>query len=167
MDNLPDEVDAEPVRSLNHAYGAGFIDRQEFVAGVQEFTGQDPPLTEDVVGVAKNVVLLEYIRDLRHRGLKIGLLSNIASNWIRDTLLSPEEQALFDEMVLSYEVGMVKPDPRIFRLVCDRLGVEPAESIMIDDMERYCAAAEDEGMSAVVYRDFKQAKQEIESILNR
>lgn len=145
----------------------GFISYEAFISELAKLTGR--PVTEISNALrhelAKNKPLLEYIRGLRGRGLKIGLLSNIASNWIRDTFLTTEEQALFDEMVLSYEVGMVKPDPRIFHLVCEKLGVETSEAIMIDDIDRYCAAAEAEGMKSVVYIDFLQAKREIESYL--
>lgn len=165
VDDLPEGVDADAARSLNQAFGAGFISREEFFAEIRALTGQLPPLTEDIGEMTKNTALLEYVRELRGRGLKIGLLSNIASNWIRDTFLTAEEQALFDEMVLSFEVGMVKPDPRIFRLVCEKLRVAPAEAIMVDDIDRYCAVAEAEGMKVVVYDSLKQTKQEIEKLL--
>src|SRR5690606_31310012 len=97
---------------------------------------------------------------------KIGLLSNIATPWITDTFLTPEEQQLFDAMVFSYEVGMTKPDPRIFALTCKRLGVNPNQAVMVDDIERYCEAAKMEGMKAVVYKDFKQCKRDLEEILS-
>jgi putative hydrolase of the HAD superfamily len=167
IDTLPDGVDEEAASEINRAYDAGMIDKIEFLKRVEEVTGKEPHVLEEFQGeVTKNITLLDYIRELRNKGYKIGLLSNIASNWIRDSLLSEKEQALFDEMTLSFEVGMAKPDPRIFMLVCDRLRVSPHEAVFIDDVDRYCEAAKAEGLRAVVYADFKQMKSELERILN-
>lgn len=164
---LPDTIDVEEARSLNRAYDSGIISKEDFLAGVKEVTGQEPRQVEMLLGaeIVKNTALLDYIRELRERGYKIGLLSNIATNWIRDSLLSVEEQKLFDTMVMSFEVGMVKPDPRIFALACERLGVEPEDSVMIDDIDRFCEAARGGGLHAIQYKDFKQLQPELEKLL--
>jgi len=166
VDALPKGVDVNEARSLNQSFGAGYISREEFFAGVEAITGRTPPLTEDGSEIVKNIPLLGYIGDLRSRGQKIGLLSNIGSSWITETFLSSDEQKLFDEMVLSFEVGMVKPDPNIYELMCRRLDIKPEEAVMVDDVDRYCTAAESVGMHTVVYGDFVQAKQELEEILS-
>jgi len=57
---------------------------------------------------------------------------------------------LVDAVVLSFEVGMVKPDPRIFRFVADALGLDPAECLMIGDSPTVDGAAGRAGMSALV-----------------
>ena len=69
----------------------------------------------------KNTELLDYIRTLKPT-YKIGLLSNVSSNWIHTFLTKPELD-LFDDLVLSFEVGMTKHDARIFSLTSGRLGV--------------------------------------------
>lgn len=122
---------------------------------------------EDVFSgkIAKNTALLDYIRELK-QNYKIGMISNIASNWIRDSFLTPEEQGLFDEMIFSYEVGMTKPDRRIFLLACERLRISPEEAVMIDDIESYCEAAHGTGMKAVTYRDLEQLKTELKPLLH-
>src|SRR5262245_23292103 len=113
----------------------------------------------------KNTELLEYIAQLRSRGLKIGLLSNLISNWVREKLLTVEEQELFDEMIFSYEVGIMKPDPRIFMLTCERLRVGPHEVIMVDDTERHLQVAKLEGWNTILYQDINQMKTEINKLL--
>jgi len=169
LDNLPAGTDTTEARRLNHAYDAGLISLQDFLEGVQKATGQKPTRVEELLEgtgeVVKNTRLLEYITQLRGRGYKIGMISNIATNWIRDTFLSAEEQALFDHMLFSYELGLTKPDPRIYRLACERLGVEPEEAIFIDDIDRYCAAAEAEGLGAIIYTDFGTVQSQLESLL--
>lgn len=164
--NLPSEV-REQARQLNHAYGGGFITRQEFIEQVAEVTAR--PMQTVLASITgdstKNQTLLDYIKQLK-QDYKIGLISNIGNNWICDSFLNTEEQALFDEMILSYQVGTTKPDPRIYQIACEKLGVEPAEVIFIDDIETYCQAAEAQGMKAVVYHDFNQTKQAIDRFVS-
>lgn len=156
----------EQAHELNRAYGGGFISKSEFLKAVEGLTGRIPQDIDDMLDneTAKNTELLAYIAELKPN-YKIGLLSNIASNWIRDHFLSQEEQNLFDDFVFSYEVRMTKPDRRMFNLAAERLGVRPEECILIDDVERYCEAAKELGMYFVQYQDFAQAKSGIEKIL--
>lgn len=167
LDTLPPEVDTEAARDLNRAYNAGLINMSEFTRRIQEITGEASHEPENLLKeeTAKNVALLRYIKELKPH-YKIGLLSNIASNWIRDTFLTLEEQELFDTMVFSYEVGMTKPDPRMFTMVVERLRITPQEAIMIDDIDSYVEAAKAEGMQGIVYQDFEQMKRDLESLLN-
>jgi HAD superfamily hydrolase (TIGR01509 family) len=164
---LPDSVDLEEVRSVHRAYTAGIISKKECDDRIHELTGQSFREAEDlgVDEIAKNTVLLDYIRELRGKSYDIGLLSNIATPWITDSFLTADEQELFDEMILSFEVGITKPDPRIFMLACERLRVGPHEAVLVDDIDRYCAAARAEGLHAIQYQDFKQMKYELEIIL--
>lgn len=167
IDSLPPEADVEAARELNRAYDAGLISREVFLENVEYVTGSRPQEVEKLLSseVTKNTALLAYIRDLRPN-YAIGMISNIATNWVRDSFLTPEEQALFDQMIFSYEVGMTKPDPRIYMLICERLRIGPHEAIMVDDIDRYVMAAKAEGLKGVVYKDFSQAKTEIDLLLN-
>jgi epoxide hydrolase-like predicted phosphatase len=151
---------------INHAYDRGEITQPEFIKQVEDLTGKTPGEVERVRNSDgnKNHALLEYISTLKPK-YKIGLLSNIASNWIREVLLTSEEQKMFDDMVFSYEVKMTKPDPAIFRLAAERLGVKPSDCVLIDDIETYCLAARQEGMKAIVYQNFEQTKTEFEKLL--
>jgi epoxide hydrolase-like predicted phosphatase len=155
-------------QELMHSYSAGFIERSEFISSVSKITARPPEFIEQLIGkeTNKNLVILSYIKDLKKKGYKIGLLSNIANNWIRDYFLTKEEQKLFDAMVFSFEAAMTKPDRRIFQLACDKLGVVPEEAILVDDIERYCVAAREIGMQAVWYNDFDRFKTELTKVLS-
>lgn len=168
LDSLPETIDREPARQLNKAYDAGMIDKETFLEQVKEVTGRVPKQIESMLAteVVKNTALLAYIKELK-ADYQIGLLSNVATPWITDSFLTPEEQALFDAMVFSFEVGMTKPDPRIFLLACERLRVAPKEAVLVDDIDRYCEAAKDEGLQAVVYHDLTQLKQDLNGILSQ
>lgn len=50
----------------------------------------------------------------------------------------------------SHEVGLAKPDPAIFLLTCDRLGVEPAETVLVDDVSTNVKSAAAVGLLAVL-----------------
>ena len=59
---------------------------------------------------------------------------------------------LFDDIVVSAEVGMAKPEPEIFRLAADRLGLPPRACVFVDDWDQNVDAARDIGMAAVLHR---------------
>lgn len=156
----------EQADQLNRAYDAGLITLGEFLQHVQELTGHEPAdITARLdVQSGKNTQLLSYIATLKAK-YQIGMLSNIGTNWIRDEFLTEAEQALFDDMVFSFQVHLSKPDPRIFEVAAQRLGVNPGACVLIDDVQQYCNVAKDLGMQAVVYNNFTQMQTELEKIL--
>jgi putative hydrolase of the HAD superfamily len=72
---------------------------------------------------------------------------------------------LFELVVDSAFVGLRKPDPAIYRLTCDRLGVAPERCLFVDDVEPNCAAARELGMTAVLFRSSEQAIAEVREAL--
>jgi putative hydrolase of the HAD superfamily len=156
----------ENARALNRAYDSAHISLDEFLDEIQKLTGWQPELVAKLLDkeTTKNIELLAYIKTLKPK-YKIGLLSNIGTNWIRESFLTQNEQTLFDDMVMSYEVGLAKPNHQIFEIACARLDVEPEEAVFIDDIDRYCQAAEEVGMKAIVYTDLESMKLRLEQIL--
>jgi HAD superfamily hydrolase (TIGR01509 family) len=75
--------------------------------------------------------IAERWQSLRERGLGIGVCSNLALPYGPPLLAALPDRP--DAVILSYEVGVVKPDPAIFRLVCDRLSLKPAEILFVGD----------------------------------
>ncbi|NUP53818.1 MAG: HAD family hydrolase [Catenulispora sp.] len=75
---------------------------------------------------------LETLREAKDRGLATAVISNISFD-IRPHLKLAGLLELLDAVVLSYEVGLIKPDPAIFQLACDELGVDPASAVMVGD----------------------------------
>jgi putative hydrolase of the HAD superfamily len=82
---------------------------------------------------------------------KVSMLSN-ADCTLRRRLEEMRIAHLFDDIVCSAEVGMAKPEAAVFRLAAERLGVEPARCVFVDDWDRNIEAAEGVGMKAVHHR---------------
>jgi putative hydrolase of the HAD superfamily len=93
--------------------------------------------------------MVEAVRQLRSSGLLTGLVSNSWSTAHYDRTLLAE---LFDTVVISAEVRMHKPQPEIYRLAAERLGVEPAACLFVDDLKENCEGAEAVGMTAIRHR---------------
>lgn len=161
---LPESLQ-EPASRLNQQYCRAEISKQAFLQSVAQLTNHSTEEIKQLIDNEsnKNHQLLDYIKTLRHE-YRIGLLSNVASNWIREYLLTPSEQDLFDAFVFSYEVGITKPDKRIFSLACQKLGVKTGEAIMVDDIDHYCVAAREAGMHTIHYVSFEQFRNELQKL---
>jgi epoxide hydrolase-like predicted phosphatase len=101
-------------------------------------------------GMQPDTLMVGAVKELRTAGMLTGLISNSWSTAHYDRQLLAE---LFDTAVISGEVHMHKPQPEIYRLAADRLGVEPARCIFVDDLRENCEGAEAVGMTPVLHRD--------------
>jgi epoxide hydrolase-like predicted phosphatase len=109
-----------------------------------------------------NEKLLNFIREERQNGSKIAVLSNVAQ-YSFNQFFSEEEQAeLFDEVVLSGNEGVSKPDARIFEIACERLGENPENCVFVDDSPENVIVAKNLGMRGIVYADFEEFEKEME-----
>ncbi|BBJ45737.1 hydrolase [Streptomyces antimycoticus] len=82
----------------------------------------------------------EVLGELRRRGVRIAVVSNIGWD-LRPVFRAHGLDPLVDAYVLSYEHGVQKPDPRLFRAACDALGVDPRDAVMVGDDRRADAGA--------------------------
>jgi putative hydrolase of the HAD superfamily len=97
--------------------------------------------------------MVEAVREIRAGGLLTGLISNSWSTAHYNRELLDE---LFDDVVISAEVGLHKPEPEIYRLAAERLEVEPQKCLFVDDLRENCEGAEAVGMTAIPFRDAAQ-----------
>jgi len=94
--------------------------------------------------------MVDAVREIRRGGLLTGLVTNSWSTAHYDGDLLAE---LFDEVVISAEVALHKPEPEIYRQSAERLSVEPADCLFVDDLRENCEGAEAVGMTAILHRD--------------
>jgi len=122
------------------------IDAREMMRRVAEITVPRP-------------AMLAAIARLRAAGLKVAALTN---NWVTEDEGTGALRSFFDVFVESAVVGLRKPDPRIFELVCRELGVAPPETVFLDDIGINLKAARALGMVTIKVDDPDLALGELE-----
>ncbi|HSO96341.1 MAG TPA: HAD-IA family hydrolase [Acidimicrobiia bacterium] len=124
-------------------------------------------LNEIGMGSGPRPEMLAALHQIRAHGLATAALTN---NWSTgdDHQMGthyPEMVALFDVIVESAVEGLRKPDPRIYQLVCDRVGVTPDEAAFLDDLGVNLKAARELGMTTIKVSDPATALAELETVL--
>lgn len=112
-----------------------------------------------------NEQLIEYMRSLRARGYKLAICTNNVREWEQRWRAMLPVDEIFDAIVDSAFVGSRKPEPEIYRLTLDRLGVAASQALFVDDIEGNCQGARDLGITAIRFHDNEQAIGEIEAAL--
>jgi putative hydrolase of the HAD superfamily len=106
-------------------------------------------------GMAPDEAMLDGVRAARRDGVRTALLSN---SWGDATSYDPALlEELFDAWVISSEVGLRKPDPAIYALAAERIGLEPAACVFVDDLPGNLKPARAIGMATVLHRGDAEA----------
>jgi len=131
------------------------VTKEEFTLVPLEFWGGD----------ALDQKLIDYLRSLRPR-YKTALLSNA---W--DDLRQMLEEIwkiddAFDQILISAEIGLVKPDRFIFERIISDLGVKPAEAVLVDDFLYNVEAAKSVGLEAIHFRDPNQTLEDLRKLID-
>jgi putative hydrolase of the HAD superfamily len=113
-------------------------------------------------GMRPSEPMVAAVRDAHAAGIRTGLVSNSwsTSHYDRDLLAD-----LFDAVVISAEVGMHKPQPEIYLLAAERLGLPPSSCVFVDDLRENCAGAEALGMTAILHREPEDSIAQMEAML--
>ncbi len=140
----------------------GEISLEEFLARLGDRSDQsaDEIFAEMKASAKVDHDIVAMIEQL-HDSYKLGLLSNAPSNFIRSLLREDDIERHFDEIIISSEVGMTKPNPEIFQLILGRLQVPASEALFIDDNENHIRASEAIGIKGVVYTNATALKAEL------
>jgi HAD superfamily hydrolase (TIGR01509 family) len=152
--------------SLSSDYG--YISHDDYLKQVSDLIDVSPADLQKIMNMdhIRNVAMVDYVRKVRSK-YKVALLSNVGRGVI-DRLFSPAElNELFDTVVLSSEVGMVKPDVKIFSFTSDKLGVPAENCLMVDDLQDNIDGAEVAGMQGVVFSTTGEFLSEIGAMLAR
>ncbi len=104
---------------------------------------------------------VEILHDLKATGIPLYALTN----WGRDTFAMIEDAypffAHFDGMVVSGREGVIKPDPAIYRILCDRYGFAPTDAVFIDDSSANIATAASLGFDALLFENSDRLRQQL------
>ena len=115
--------------------------------------------------LSPNEPMIAFMRDLRGRGLRLAICTNNVREWEQRWRAMVPVTGDLRLVVDSAHVGMRKPEPGIYELTVEQLGVAPGEALFVDDIEINCDAAQALGLRPVWFRSTEQAIAEIEAAL--
>jgi len=115
-------------------------------------------------GYIINKQALDLCRKLRNKGYKILVCSNNFPERIE--MLDEKFGFLkeFDTTVFSFEIGILKPDHKIYKTLCEKSGLKPEEIFLADDGEKNVQSAKEFGIHAVFYSNFEEFVNELKKL---
>ena len=165
---LGPELDAQRARlhDLVRQVDLGLITRDELWANFGDIVGKSKDEVykrlEDFAGLDSR--LLKFIEDHRDT-YKICMISNVGQGFIERMFVEKPATEYFDSIVLSSDVGLVKPDIKIYELSAGQLGVETAECVFTDDLQKNVDGAINAGMQAIKYENYEKFIVDIKKII--
>lgn len=110
-----------------------------------------------------NYELITFIKELKNLGYKIALLSNNSSK-LNDTLIEDKINILFDVILISGDVGYMKPSVEIFQILNEKLKINGKELVFVDDFDKNFINADKIGFTPVLYTNFKKLKDDFKKL---
>ena len=107
--------------------------------------------------------VVRIIKKLRATGYRIGVISNTSPERARANDLMDGYRG-FDTVILSHEVGIRKPDERIFKIALERIGLEAGGCVFIDDHTQNVRAAERIGIKGILYKNPRQLERDLAAL---
>jgi putative hydrolase of the HAD superfamily len=174
---IPPETFGAALRALTEESGAnplyemerGEISEARFLErlgdGLRPLLDHEPHLhrfRELFIGsLQPNPEMIELMRELKERGLRMAMLTNNVREWesVWRPMLAVDE--IFETVVDSAFVGVRKPEPRIYELTLERLGLAAEACLFVDDLAPNIEGARQLGLQTVHFRDTAQASAEI------
>jgi HAD superfamily hydrolase (TIGR01509 family) len=151
---------AGPFLEASQEQDRGHITAEQFLARLSQLSGEPVTRAQMEAGTTLNRDVVAIIEALRGH-YRLGLISNSPSALIRELLARHHLAPYFDEIVISSEVGHIKPEPEIFTIALDRLGLAAAEAVFIDDNPRHVQGAERAGLIGIHFTSAPQLRQDL------
>lgn len=122
---------------------------------------EDPTKMIDQYDYAK-----PWIKELKDRGYKVYILSN----WSMPTYHACLDNELdflplVDGAVFSFQEHVIKPDKKIFEIICDRYKINPSEAVFLDDNEANVISSREFGLNTIHFKSYEQGRAELEELL--
>lgn len=140
----------------------GILTGKEVFDKLSELTGESSEMILkdwlDLAVIDDNVIHL--IKELRKK-YKVVLLSNASGEFLHKVLKKVNVDELFDCIIISSEVGIVKPSKEIFEMILNEMKIEASKSIFIDDNIKNVIGAKNVGIDGIVFHDVNQLKTDL------
>lgn len=150
---------------LQWNFERGFVSEDDFHEQFQTLSGQSverAALIEagsDIFWI--NQSLLPVLDTLKERGHRLVVMSNTSISHFQFVERQFDVLQKFDDFVLSYEVGAIKPEPRIYEAALDKIQCAPNECFYTDDISDYVATGRTFGLQAEIFTDTANLRQHL------
>lgn len=155
---------------LARAFASGSIDERIFWSQLFHQADVKRPLPQESLWLRAfarifqpHTEVLSFIQAAQHAGYRTAALANMIPPHVEFLRMHGVFEP-FDTLIFSYEVGLIKPDPAMFKLAFDRLGVQARDAVFIDDQSSNVDAALQLGMRGIVFHDAVQLIQDMEAL---
>jgi FMN phosphatase YigB (HAD superfamily) len=158
----------QELKDLSRSSDYGYISMSDYLEQAGRLIGCSGKEVEAITRAKRirNEDVIGHVRKI-HITYKTAMLSNIGRGVIDGLFPAEELTELFDAVVLSNEVGMVKPDADIYELVASKLGLQPEECVMIDDIPANVSGAEAVGMRGILCSSTQQLITDLTTLLEK
>lgn len=138
------------------------LSMNDFFAGLSHLSGETAERirTDFEKNTDLDHELLSLILRLKAK-YQIGLITNSSTEWIEQAFDQFHTRPLFDTVIISAQVGLVKPQAKIYHLALEQAGVEADQAIFIDDSEVNVAGASKLGIKSILYQNLTQLRKEL------
>lgn len=139
---------------------------QLFIKNDPELEPQFQILFQNVKGTVTRLdYAIPWIKAIKARGYKVYVLSNFPERAHRDCKEALDFLDYVDGGIMSYQDKVVKPEPAIYKLLLDRYQLIPQNCVFLDDLPRNIEAAQKFGIHTILFKDFMQAKHDLDHML--
>jgi putative hydrolase of the HAD superfamily len=162
----------ERLVSMGKDGSLGTCTEEEWIQGLQAVTGMSQAQTDEFMNDLWHWYLgtLNEELTLFFAGLRPHYQTSILSNSFVGARAKEQEKYHFheitDQIIYSHEVGLAKPDKRIYKLTCERLNMRPEEIIFVDDAEPNIEAALEYGIHGILFKNNAQVIADIQTCIS-
>jgi putative hydrolase of the HAD superfamily len=154
-----------------HLFDRGRVTEVELLARLELCTGQTRELLVEIVEAVRDSLrekpeTVALVRAFQQRGFDIYCLSNMPGPIYEHLRRRHTFWDVFRGIVVSGEIQLMKPEPEIYLHLLERFGLQPAESVFIDDLQVNVDAARGVGLHAIRFQNAVQCLQEFDELLN-
>ena len=147
-------------------YDKGVMSDEEILdAFVRNDTGIEKEIRESLADISGMLVRYDYaipwIKSLKENGYRVLVLSNFSLKAVTECAAALDFLPYTDGGILSYQDNVIKPQPEIYELLLSRYGLVPEECVFMDDLEENIKGAANAGIRTILFRNEKQAKEEL------
>jgi putative hydrolase of the HAD superfamily len=162
-------VTADPAgRTLYHRVERGEISQSTFQQELAQLLGVAPSglVVGLLAGLRPNRQMIDAAARARQAGVRVGVITNSWGTDPYDPYQNYQLAECYDALVVSGEVGIRKPDPAIYQLAIEKLGVPPSRCVLVDDVATNLTPAAELGMATIHHTDTARTIAELDRLLD-